>query len=509
MTTLQITGPLDGATPSMGGAADYSSRGYLEEEFLISGVATSYDGAITEDGAWDATPGATAPFTTRFVVRRPVDASRFNGTVVVEWNNVSGGGDGSPDWMFLQRHIVRTGMVWVGVSAQKVGIDGGGFVQGANLKVLDPERYGGLEHPGDAFAYDMFTQVGRAIRDASDPPVLGGLRPERLVAAGESQSAGFLATYINGVDPLVQVYDGYFVHGRAASGAALDGFRMVPPADDDDGAVDLASVRRLLRQQSPQRIRADVRVPVITIQSETDTNNMGVTTARQPDDDRVRLWEIAGAAHGDAYFFMSQFDDGTLTPERMLELLAPTNELLGGATDTFINNGPQQHYVAQAALAHLEAWVRDGTPPPSAPRLALLDDGDFERDELGIADGGIRTPWVDAPTSRLSGIGGDGGGFAFLFGVTEPFDGDQLAKVYPGDATSTSRAPAPASPPRWPTASSSRTTRTRSTRSSRLRSQPERRAVRHVQEATNGAASLLVRDHGPRELRHRRHDGVR
>src|SRR5262245_6719527 len=85
-------------TPSQGEAVDYSSRGYLEEEFFLSGVATSYDGTVTEDGAWDATPGATAPFTTRFIVRRPLDASRFNGTVVVEWNNVSGGSDASPDW---------------------------------------------------------------------------------------------------------------------------------------------------------------------------------------------------------------------------------------------------------------------------------------------------------------------------------------------------------------------------------------------------------------------------
>jgi hypothetical protein len=430
MTTLQITGPLAGATPSAGGAADYSSRGYVEEEFLISGVAESYDGTVRADGAWSAAPGATAPFTTRCVVRRPVDAVRFNGTVVVEWNNVSGGSDGSPDWMFLQRHIIREGMVWVGVSAQKVGIDGGGFVEGLNLKRLDPDRYGGLEHPGDAFAYDMYTHAARAVRDATDPRVLGGLSPARVLSVGESQSAGFLATYINGVDPRARVFDGYLVHGRAASGAALDGFRMVPPQDGD--GIDLADVRRRLRQQNPQRIRADVRVPVLTLQSETDTSNMGLTSARQPDDNAFRMWEVAGASHGDSYMFISQLDDGTLAPERMVELLAPTKDLLGGASDAYINNGLQQHYVVQAALGHLDAWVRDGTPPPSAPRLELREDGDFERDELGIALGGIRTPWVDAPLSRLSGIGGDGQGVAFLFGVTEPFDHDQLAKLYPG-----------------------------------------------------------------------------
>jgi len=53
-------------------------------------------------------------------------------------------------------------------------------------------------------------------------------------------------------------------------------------------------------------------------------------------------------------------------------------------------------------------------------------------DEQGIARGGIRTPWVDVPTARLSGLGGSGETFAFLFGKTEPFDAETLAAAYPG-----------------------------------------------------------------------------
>ena len=93
-------------------------------------------------------PGAERRFRTRFVVRRPVDPDRFSGTVVVEWHNVSAGIDASPDWGFLHRHLAAQGHAWVGVSAQKVGIDGGGFVEGMHLKILAPERYGELEHPG-------------------------------------------------------------------------------------------------------------------------------------------------------------------------------------------------------------------------------------------------------------------------------------------------------------------------------------------------------------------------
>jgi hypothetical protein len=112
-------------------------------------------------------------------------------------------------------------------------------------------------------------------------------------------------------------------------------------------------------------------VPVMTIQSETDVYHMGDNVARQADDDRLRLWEIAGTSHGDAYLIIAApFDDGTLAPERLAALLSPTRELLGAVSDRPINNGPQQHYVGQAALVAFERWLRDGTAPPRAARLA-------------------------------------------------------------------------------------------------------------------------------------------
>ena len=125
-----------------------------------------------EDGKWDVTPGAEADFRTRFLVRRPSDPQRFSGTVVVEWNNVSAGIDGSPDWSLFHRHLAAQGHAWVGVSAQKVGIDGGGFVEGIHLKLLAPDRYDTLVHPGDAWSFDIFSQVGELMRRArrGEPP---------------------------------------------------------------------------------------------------------------------------------------------------------------------------------------------------------------------------------------------------------------------------------------------------------------------------------------------------
>src|ERR687893_338946 len=68
--------------------------------------------------------GSPAPYTSRIVVNRPVDARDFNGTVIVEWLNVSGGADASPDWMQAHVELIRRGYVWVGVSAQSVGVNG-------------------------------------------------------------------------------------------------------------------------------------------------------------------------------------------------------------------------------------------------------------------------------------------------------------------------------------------------------------------------------------------------
>ncbi len=315
------------------------------------------------------------------------------------------------------------------MSAQKVGIDGGGFVEGIHLKLLAPERYGELEHPGDAWSFDMFSQVGALLRLPADENPLGaGLAAEHLLAAGESQSAACLVTYINAIDDHARVFDGFFVHGRPGVGVAIDGV-FIPTASGEG----LAPTTRAVSAKG-ERIRDDARVPVLVLQSETDVILLGGGLAEQDDSDHVRLWEMAGAAHADTYTVSAgRHDDGTLSGERLAELLRPTSNLIFGRTETPINAGPQQHYVAQATLWHLAQWVTDGMAPPKAPRLRLDDAGTgYRLDELGNALGGIRTPWVDVPTAVLSGLGQSGESFAILFGRTVPFDEAELAALYPG-----------------------------------------------------------------------------
>jgi hypothetical protein len=417
---------------------DLATLGYEETEYRVDGTALSYElkGERGTDGRWEVTEGPEAPFRTRIVVRRPADPDAFSGTVVVEWHNVSAGIDAAPDWGFLHRHLAAQGHAFVGVSAQKAGIDGGGIMPdapGLHLKVLAPERYAELEHPGDAWSFDMFTQVGELLRSPGAENPLRGVEPERLIAAGESQSAACLVTYINAVDPHARVFDGFFVHGRPGAGVAIDGV-FIPRARSASGQVQISDTAIEIASRG-ERLRDDVRVPVLVLQSETDVIVLGSLRVEQHDSDRIRLWEIAGAAHADTYTISgSRLDDGTIGGARLAELMQPTGTLLIGNTETPINSGPQQHYVAQAGLKHLVDWVAGGPPPPNAPRLARTgdDDAPFELDANGNVLGGIRTPWVDVPTAVLSGLGQAGDSFTFLFGRTVPFDDAALAAHYPG-----------------------------------------------------------------------------
>ena len=115
---------------------------------------------------------------------------------------------------------------------------------------------------------------------------------------------------------------------------------------------------------------------------------------------------------------------------------APTNTLMGQQLPHSINFAPQHHYVLQAAIAGLHDWVRTGDAPPTAPRMELSDTEPPRPvlDENGLATGGVRTPWVDVPIARTSGIGTDESPLSHLFGSGEPFDAATVARLYPGGA---------------------------------------------------------------------------
>lgn len=386
-----VTGPI---TPSEGAVvlqaittetADY---GYVQDEYFYGGTATAYQpsGPLGNDGRWSVQPASTAAYKSRMVVRRPADPTKFNGTVVVEWLNVTAGFDTSPDWNFGRNELMRRGYIWVGVSAQFVGVES----PVAGLKTLLPGRYGSLVHPGDIYSYDIYSQAAQAIVRPHGVRPLAGYAVRSLIADGESQSASRMTTYVNAIAPIARAYDAYLIHSRSAG--------STPLTLSGDGST----------MPNPTFIRTDLREPTLVVEAETDVPRF--SPARQADDDSVRVWEIAGTSHVDLY------------------ALGPDSAGVLGCTLP-VNSGPH-HYVFHTAIRTLRKWMRnDDRLPPSSPRIQLDASNNVVRDQYGNALGGIRTPQLDVPAATLSGFG-NSPGLCSLFGTTTAFSVNQLVATH-------------------------------------------------------------------------------
>jgi Alpha/beta hydrolase domain len=381
---------------------DLAASGYEEHEYFASGTALAFKAdAMPSDGKWSITPTTTAGYKTRILVRRPTNPAHFNGTVIVEWMNVSAG-ESAPDWDFLNPMLTRDGYAYVGVSAQALGVDGGKSLLGtpgatsANGGLVgdEPARYGTLHHPGDQYSLDMYAQIGQALRGPHDA-ALGGLKPKHILAVGESQSAFYLTTFADALQNRTNVYDGIFIHSRGGSGASLAGTSIGSSSGPDN-----------------LRIRTDLKVPVFMSETQTDLIQLGYAPAQQPNTDKIRTWEIAGTSHADSYFVGS------------------AASILGCTTP--VNSGPQ-HNVVEAAFTAFDKWVNDGNSPPSPPpfKLSSTQPATLALDAHGNVIGGVRTPAVDVPVSTLSGAPAPGANaICSLFGSTVAFTPAQLAGLY-------------------------------------------------------------------------------
>jgi len=398
---------------------DLGTVGYQQAEYFLEGTASAFTNTseLGTDGVWTAEPAEQAAYKTRIVVYRPIDPADFNGTVLVEWLNVTAGFETPPSWGTGHLEMRRSGSAWVGVSAQLVGIEGSprGLLP-LYLKAVNPARYGSLSHPGDSFSYDIFSQIAQAIRNPSEIDPLAGLVAERLIAYGESQSAGRLTTYVNAIHPLYNTFDGYMIHSRGDGSASLS---QEPQA--------------VIPTPEAPLVRTDLNVPVMTFETETDVVFLEYVKARQPDTEQFRAWEVAGTAHGDYYTFVSGRDDDVGDP--IFASVVEEKSVLGFITcDKPMNNGPH-HYVFNTAVRALNDWVATGKAPPHSPQLTINDDGsDYLYDALGNALGGIRTPYVDAASAILRGEPNTGNSFCRLFGTTSLFSAAQMASLYVDEA---------------------------------------------------------------------------
>src|SRR5207244_4423721 len=132
-----------------------------------------------------------------------------------------------------------------------------------------------------------------AVRDGG---ALAGLKPKRVIAGGESQSAFALVSYYNGVQPLTGAFDGFFVHSRGAVGLPLA------------AAGQYAGIADAIRG-TPVVFRDDVAAPIMDLQTETDVASiLNSYAARQDDSKTFRLWEVPGTAHADKHLVGANAD---------------------------------------------------------------------------------------------------------------------------------------------------------------------------------------------------------
>jgi hypothetical protein len=392
--------------PFFAALEDLKARGYVEEEYFFSGTANRYE---TPEGVTGRVMDANHKYRTRLLVRRPADSKKFNGTVIVEWDNVTSGHDLDIDWYQIHEHLIRSGYAWIGVTAQRIGVEA--------LKVWNKDRYGSLDVTddgtirNDALSYDIVADAGRAARNPHGADILGGLKPQRVFATGHTQSSVRLASYVNSVHPLDPVFDAVILHGGGS------------------------------------KIRTDLNIKVWKLNSETDVI-IGQAAVRQPDTANFRIWEIAGDSHVDTQFIASRAKlasrDGNpiapgFTPGQRgggANSSAPAPQLAasGNPCDQPTYSDVPFYQVMAAALDHLVAWVNDGKVPPAAPPIDITSAGPpavMARDVNGNSSGGgIRLAGIAVPIAVNTGQN-TGPGFCWLYGSHVDFDRAKLASLYP------------------------------------------------------------------------------
>ena len=413
--------------------------GYVESEYLVQGKARVFERSPKGPRAL-----AQGSYTTRILVRRPKDARRFSGTVIVEPMNPSEDADLPIMWAESYQQFIADGDAWVGITIKPNTI--------AALKAFDPVRYASVAMPNprpapacaaseiNAFsrptttadesglAWDMISQIGMLLKSpAAAEPLLG--RPaKRLYMTGQSQTAGYARLYASlfsqhevGPDDK-PLYDGYLYSGSPPWQVPINQCQKDLPAGD------------------PGLITAPAGVPVLEIFTQGD---MGTNVStRRPDsdtsEDRFRRWEVAGAAHVDPWEALSFANDADMARahgrvnDNADEVCSPRGTT---ATDFPVR------YIFDAAWRDLDAWVQHGIGPPHAPQLqnvpnseSLPPDHMFVVDAHGNALGGVRSSYVDVPTARW--IGAKSGPFICLFhGYKIPMSHAQLEQLYKDHAT--------------------------------------------------------------------------
>ena len=284
------------------------------------------------------------PYTTRIVIRKPVDATRFSGLVLTESMHPSGNA-----WMFHFTHRYS-------MSEGHIGLDVLTSTQQPFIE-FNEQRYRSLRIAGGQ-APAILAQVG-ALMKSKDSPI-AAYRIRKMILAGTSASAAVVVSYLPAhtvlrLSDMRSVYDGFMPTSTGATIAAQ---------------FDVGGTTR------------PIDVPIVQVPTMTEVASAN-TTWRQDSDapgNQFRVYEFPGMAHIDSRDAAAYYPNPCKLP---------------------ISRFPMAAYMS-VALDHLWKWIDKGTVPPRADRIFVdrnnTNDGSFMAlDEYGNPRGGIRNPYVDVP----------------------------------------------------------------------------------------------------------------
>jgi len=410
----------------------FAKSGYAEEEFLLSGNANVYDWAA--DGSLTVKT-EKVPYTTRILVHRPAQASRFSGNVVVEPFMSPRRYDWPIMWGYVYQSLMEHGDAWVGVTVpatsgalKKFNAARYATISFANPALTATCPGGGKNGPADiedGLRFDMLSQVGAALKSGSGP--MGNLKVEGIYMTTQG---GDLLTYMNAIHPHAKlsngklVYDGYLSR-NPGNIQRLNQCAPPPPANDPRGGF----------QHKPG-------VPVIAVVAQGEVPASAGLRRADSDDpaDRFRLYEVAGVSHIDKAAY-SQFP-------AVADQIAAVGATQGAPDWPFnitcdppipLTEQPALTYVYDAAFQHLFGWARKGVAPPKAARIEITANESGTKptvalDEYGNGLGGVRTPYVDVPVATYFPTS-PGPGTCAELGHKAALDNSRLTKLYPDAKT--------------------------------------------------------------------------
>jgi hypothetical protein len=275
----------------------------------------------------------------------------------------------------------------------------------------------------DGLVWDMLGQLGLLLKSEQRSAILPGFSRPWVYMTGISQSSIYIRTWVAGFHDRYRtpdgkpVYDGYL----GVVGPAM--IRMNQCAAD-------------IPLESPLQKLTPPDVPFISLSSEGEMWQARYTRQRDAFTRRggIVSYEIAGSSHARTEVPGLAPDSFSFPP--MADMMKAGFKLPDTASVMKIfpagsvANDLAWAPLARGAYANLQLWARNQVRPPQSAGIAIDAYHEIRRDAHGNAIGGVRMPYIEAPTAAHTGYL-SAGGMGGVTGAKKPFTPDQLKALYP------------------------------------------------------------------------------